>query len=196
MVKFGDEFIEKQGDSQTSQTHNIIYPCVHPTHNCAPEVPEWSSKYLRYKDLVAMLEMLPKRDKASRKSDNEVVYQLEHPTSMQQRGSSPPPPMPGPASGSDASLSSARPHNESKRRLSVTAAFPPNLAPHDVLGRVSIELRSVVSGQKEFSHEEYQYFTFMPDIQSRDAFLAKEIAALSAACKVHSYVPCRPPALE
>jgi hypothetical protein len=78
----------------------------------------------------------------------------------------------------------------------VTAAFAPSLAAHDVMGRVTIELRSEVSGQREFSHESYQYFVFVPEIQSRDAFLTKEIAALSAACKVHSYVPCHPPALE
>jgi len=160
------------------------------------KVPEWSSKYIRYNHLVEILETLPKRDKASRKSDNDVAYELEHPSSKQPRGSSPPSPALGPASEPDASLSSARPLNESKRRLSVTAAFTPSIAAHDVMGRVTIELRSEVSGQMEFSHESYQYFVFVPDIQSRDAFLTKEIAALSAACKVHSYVPCHPPALE
>ena len=147
------------------------------------KVPEWSSKYIRYNHLVEILETLPKRDKASRKSDNDVAYELEHPSSKQPRGSSPPSPALGPASEPDTSPSSPRP-----RRLSVSAAFPgpPSLAAHDVMGRVTIELRSEVSGQMEFSHESYQYFVFVPDVQSRDAFLTKEIAALSAACKVHS----------
>jgi hypothetical protein len=81
-----------------------------------PKVPEWSSKYIRYNDLAAVFEALPKRDKITRKIDDKIAHDLD--AAASKLGS------PGPTSGQivvpDESL--AAPQVQSRRRLSVSQA--------------------------------------------------------------------------
>lgn len=162
------------------------------------EVPEWASKYIQYSRLAAILDTLPRRNKEVRKIDAEIALELENAATLHNRDGSPPPPTD--------SASAAKVPVPSRRRLSVTRASASTGA-KDVLGRVTIELRSDLSTQKEYalvfllllhftctrnfmrrySNESYEYIVFVADVESLDVAVNREIAQLTAACRVHSY---------
>ncbi len=110
MVKFGDEFVEKQGDPKPKPPTSRIILAPTPASNAPYKVPEWSSKYIQYNHLGAILSQLPKRDKATRKSDEKIVQELESVSrKLQQNAGSP-----------DASEEPVVP---SRRRLSVSQSL-------------------------------------------------------------------------
>ena len=127
MVKFGDELIEKQGDAQPSNlkpqpsTGKESTPCQMLSPHSSSQVPEWSSKYIRYEHLAKILSALPMREKEQRDIEKSITLELENAAASdsQQRNRSPP------RSGSEA------------------------------FGRVTIEVQSDFSSQKEYGNSAF-----------------------------------------
>jgi hypothetical protein len=127
MVKFGDELIEKQGDAQPSNlktqpsTVKESTPCQMLSPHSSSQVPEWSSKYIRYEHLAKILSSLPMREQEQHDIEKSITLELE-----------------------DAAASDSQQRNRSPPR-SGSEAF----------GRVTIEVQSDFSSQKEYGNSAF-----------------------------------------
>jgi len=114
------------------------------------KVPEWSSKYIRYEHLAKIIspaDTVDKAEKKQRELDAQTKLELADAAVSQHRNRSPPAPGSPADLSQDELMAGTRPPSK-LRRHSVSQAAASS-ASSDALGRVTIEIQSDFSSQKE-----------------------------------------------